>query len=62
MEPVLEKEYIKLSSKIFNEKVAPTLEISKLVGNTYTASLYMCLISLLAHYSRENDSNNCKLI
>ena len=48
----LEKELIKVSEPLFNEKTSSSLYFAKEVGNMYTPSLYACLASYLLRYSR----------
>lgn len=44
----LEKAFITLGKSSFKEQVEPGMACSKRLGNTYTASLYGCLASLIA--------------
>lgn len=44
----------------FCKQVEPTLRFARSIGNSYTASLYMCLVAALA--SLEPDSSSCKRI
>lgn len=44
----LEKTFIAASKATYSKKVEPTMYCSKRLGNTYTASLYSCLASLLS--------------
>ncbi|ORX91964.1 hydroxymethylglutaryl-CoA synthase [Basidiobolus meristosporus CBS 931.73] len=43
----LEKAFIGVTKTMFNQKVAPSLTTAKNIGNTYCASLYGCLASLI---------------
>ena len=43
----IEKDFMVCSEKLFNEKTYPSLYLAKRTGNTYTPSLYSCLVSLL---------------
>ncbi|KAG7204044.1 hypothetical protein KM043_001903 [Ampulex compressa] len=43
----IEKAFLGVSAKDFQEKTQPSLLIANLVGNTYTASVYSSLVSLL---------------
>ncbi len=43
----LEKELVRLSESLFKKKTAPSLFLSKEIGNMYTPSLYGCLASHL---------------
>jgi hydroxymethylglutaryl-CoA synthase len=47
-----DKTFLALSEKQFCEKVEPSLLLAKELGNTYTASLYCGLISLIAARGR----------
>eukprot|EP01044_Picomonas_judraskeda_P001286 COSAG03_NODE_74_length_14441_cov_13.158974_6_plen_359_part_00 len=51
----LEKAFVKLSqdSGLFAEKTDPTLHCSRNLGNTYTASLWFCLVSTIARCTEE---------
>ncbi len=42
------------NENLFNTKVLPGLTCSKELGNTYTASLWMCLVSLINNLSLNN--------
>ena len=44
----VEKTFISASKALFDEKVGPAMACSRRLGNTYTASLYGCLASLLS--------------
>ncbi|KAJ7701655.1 hydroxymethylglutaryl-coenzyme A synthase C terminal-domain-containing protein [Mycena metata] len=44
----LEKAFIAAGKQSFAQKVDPTMACSRRLGNTYTASLYACLASLLS--------------
>lgn len=43
----IEKASMKCSQNVYDKKTAPSLWISRDVGNMYTPSLYGCLASLL---------------
>ena len=43
----IEKDFMSCSKKLFEKKTFPSLFIAKRTGNTYTPSLYSCLVSLL---------------
>lgn len=45
----VETNFLKLSESIYNQKTKPSLIISKQVGNSYTACLWQCLLSLLCN-------------
>ncbi|KAK4983972.1 3-hydroxy-3-methylglutaryl coenzyme A synthase [Elasticomyces elasticus] len=47
----VEKTFMALSAKAFAERVAPSIQVPKLCGNMYTASLYSSLASLLSTVS-----------
>lgn len=51
----LEKAFVKLSqdSGLFAEKTDPTLHCARNLGNTYTASLWFCLVSTIAQCTEE---------
>ncbi|KAK9667598.1 3-hydroxy-3-methylglutaryl coenzyme A synthase, partial [Basidiobolus ranarum] len=49
----LEKAFVGMTKSLFNEKVAPSLAAAKNIGNTYCASLYSCLISLICEVPSE---------
>ena len=44
----VEKTFISASKGLFDKKVSPAMACSRRLGNTYTASLYGCLASLLS--------------
>ena len=44
----VEKTFISASKALFDKKVDPAMACSRRLGNTYTASLYGCLASLLS--------------
>lgn len=46
----IEKASMKCSQAIYDKKTAPSLFLSREVGNMYTPSLYGCLASLLFRY------------
>ena len=46
----IEKASMKCSQTIYDKKTAPSLFLSREVGNMYTPSLYGCLASLLFRY------------
>jgi hydroxymethylglutaryl-CoA synthase len=46
---VVEKTFLGLTKKRFNERVQPSLEAPTMCGNTYTASVYSGLVSLLSN-------------
>lgn len=43
----IDSEFMACSKNLFEEKTFPSLFIAKKTGNTYTSSLYCCLVSLL---------------
>lgn len=47
----IEREAVRLSSKIYMEKTDPSILLAQNIGNMYTPSLYSCLISLLINNS-----------
>lgn len=51
----LEKAFIAISQDtgLFGEKTDPTLHCSRNLGNTYTASLWFCLVSAIAERTQE---------
>eukprot|EP00122_Pirum_gemmata_P001381 Pgem_evm1s1237 len=49
----VEKVFMGLSNDLFSEKVEPSLLLAKELGNTYTASLYCGLVSLLSNKGAE---------
>ena len=57
----LEKVLLGLSKRSFDTKTDPSLMLARCVGNTYTASLYGCLISYLLRYLFEGLLNCLKL-
>lgn len=46
-------EFGQMIQSLFQEKVSPGLELSKLIGNIYTGSLYLSLASLIDQKSQE---------
>ncbi|GAM39947.1 3-hydroxy-3-methylglutaryl-CoA synthase [Talaromyces pinophilus] len=46
---VVEKTFMGLSKKRFNERVQPTIEVATQCGNMYTASVYGGLVSLISN-------------
>ena len=44
----VEKTFVSASKALFDKKVDPSMACSRRLGNTYTASLYGCLASLLS--------------
>ena len=53
----LEKALLSLSKQAFDSKTDPSLMLARTIGNTYTASLYGCLISYLLRYSSIDKPN-----
>jgi hydroxymethylglutaryl-CoA synthase len=49
----VEKTFMALSKKRFNERVSPSIQVPTLCGNMYCASVYGSLISLLCHVPAE---------
>lgn len=47
-------EFQKIVNDLLKEKIHPGLEFSKLVGNIYTGSLYLSLVSLIYHKNIED--------
>jgi hydroxymethylglutaryl-CoA synthase len=45
----VEKTFMALTKKRFNERVKPTIEVATMCGNMYTASVYGGLVSLLSN-------------
>lgn len=46
---LVEKTFINLTKKRFNERVKPTIEVATMCGNMYTASVYAGLVSLISN-------------
>lgn len=46
---LVEKTFLNLTKKRFNERVKPTIEVATMCGNMYTASVYAGLVSLISN-------------
>jgi hydroxymethylglutaryl-CoA synthase len=58
----LEKLLVKLSEDIFTNKTDPSLLLARELGNSYTASLYACLISFMLSNRMDQLVNNKLLL
>ncbi|EEQ84012.1 Hydroxymethylglutaryl-CoA synthase erg13B [Blastomyces dermatitidis] len=58
----VEKTFMALSKKRFNERVQPSIEVPTMCGNMYCASVYGGLVSLLTNASFENAAEQQKRI
>eukprot|EP00121_Abeoforma_whisleri_P010118 Awhi_evm1s9322 len=57
----VEKAFMSLSNKLFSDSVEPSLTLAKELGNTYTASLYCGLASLLSSVGSNLDGKRAVL-
>ncbi|QSS52758.1 hydroxymethylglutaryl-CoA synthase [Histoplasma capsulatum var. duboisii H88] len=58
----IEKAFMALAKKRFNERVQPSIEVATMCGNMYCASVYGGLVSLLTNASFENAAQHQKRI
>ncbi|OJD25049.1 hydroxymethylglutaryl-CoA synthase [Blastomyces percursus] len=58
----VEKTFMALTKKRFNERVQPSIEVPTMCGNMYCASVYGGLVSLLTNASFENAAEQQKRI